>query len=493
LAQALLSVLTTFLVYRIGRRIRGERVGFWAASLLAFYPSHVAFAHYLWSETLYTFFAVLAFHRLLAADDEGSGWGAAIGAGVALGFASLARSLGLVLLGVSLVWLVTGGRSVAGGGVAGWRALLGTARSRRTAAIVAVTAAAIVTPWSMRASSIAGSFVAVDVNGGFNFWSGNNEYIPYDTQGIWSVGLPLENGLDERFLRYYPDDEFRRIVPRRMAEAGLESAQGAEASAWYLAEARRELARDPMGLLRRAPKKLAALWAPDFFLPRHLLRDWYGPTSPGLAALLVLLTWAAAAVALIGGPMAIVSLRRDRFRSLVLVWLGAYAVLHGLAYGHTRMHQPLVPMLLLAGAAFWRDPECRPDWRRYLRRGTPVAALVLAGWVAIYPLLGGLYVHPGPRHAGMARVLAAGREFPLPGTERQLWMLAGVEASLGNVEQATRMLAESRHADRPWTHVMRALTATTAADAEASLDRALELRPGLEAAVELKSRIPSAR
>jgi 4-amino-4-deoxy-L-arabinose transferase-like glycosyltransferase len=45
LAQALLSILATWLTYRIGRRIRGERAGFWAGALVAFYPSHIAFAH----------------------------------------------------------------------------------------------------------------------------------------------------------------------------------------------------------------------------------------------------------------------------------------------------------------------------------------------------------------------------------------------------------------------------------------------------------------
>jgi hypothetical protein len=396
-----------------------------------------------------------------------------VGAGIALGLAALARSLGVVLLAASLAWLVLGR------GRRGWQ----------TAAIVGVVAACVIAPWSWRASERADTFVPVDVNGGFNFWSGNNEYIPSDVQGLWAVGLPLENGLDQRFLRYYPDDQFRRDVPVRMAADGVRDTQGPDGAAWYLSEAKREVARRPLGVLQRLPRKLATLWAPDFFLPRHLLRDWYGPTSPAAAAVLVFLTWAAAALALIGGPAALAALRRDRFRSLALAWVGVYLLLHGVVYGHTRMHQPLIPVLLLSVAALLFDPNDRPDLRRLLRRGAPIAALVLAAWIWIHPLVGGLYVSPGPRHAGMARVLAVGREWPLPGTERLLWMLAGVEASRGDNVRASRMLAESRHSELPWTLLLRALTAATPEESRTMVERALEKDPDLEAAQELRDRM----
>jgi hypothetical protein len=463
--QALLSVLASWLVYRIGRRLHGERAGLWAAALLAFYPSQVAFSHLLWSETVYGFFVVLALDRLLAAD-AGGRWPQAAAAGVALGLAALTRSLGLVLLASSLAWLALGrGR-----------------RGLRQAAVTAALAAVVVAPWSLHASARAGRPVLTDLNGAFNFWSGNNEYIPPDVQGIWALGLPLENGLDPRFLAYYPDDAFRREVPVRMARAGVTDAQGPDGAAWYRREAIRTLREDPGGLLRRLPRKLAAFWAPDFFLPRHLLRDWYGPVSPAAAATIVAVTWLAAAVPLVLGPAALLALRRSRFRALALIWGGAYLLVHGIAYGHTRMHQPLVPLLLLAVAAFFLDRHDPPDVRRLVRRGVPAVALVLAGWVSVWPLLGGLYVHPGPRHVGMARFLALGKDLPLPGSARQAWMLAGVEATRGDDAGASRRLAAGRHADRAWTYYLRALMAPTKEEAEDLAARALERDPRLEAA-----------
>ncbi|MGQ0722194.1 MAG: ArnT family glycosyltransferase [Candidatus Eiseniibacteriota bacterium] len=472
LLQAVLSVVASALVYRIGRRVAGERAAFWAGTAVAFYPSHVAFSHYLWSETLYGFLTVLALERLLAAD-EGGGRGRLLLAGVALGFATLTRSTGLVLLVTSAAWLALG------------RGRTGVLR----AAVVCAAAAVVVLPWTMQASVRAGRLVVTDVNDSFNLWSGNNEYIPADLQGVWALGLPLENGLDARFLAYYPDDAFRRDVPVRMAEAGVTDAQGPDGAAWYRDQARRELRRDPLGFLHRLPKKLAAFWAPDFFLPRHLLRDWYGPTPPALAAGLTVLTWAASAVALIAGPAALVALSRSRFRSLALSWIGVYLSVHGMAYGHSRMHQPLVPVLLLAVAAFLFGTGDSSRVRRLVRRGAPVAALAVVAWISVWPILGGLYVHPGPRHAGMARLLAAGRELPLPGTQRQAWMLATVEASRGRNEEASRMLAESRHADLAWTWLLRALMAHTPEESRAFVGKALERDPALEAAESLSRRL----
>lgn len=470
LIGAVLSVLTTWLAWRVGRRVAGERAAFWAAALLAFYPSHVAFSHWFWSETAYIFFTVLALERLLAADGAaGEGGGrataAAAIAGAALGFAALSRSLGLAMLAVAAAWLTLGrGR-----------------RGLRMAAVTALAAAVVVAPYSIRATQRAGTFVLTDVNGAFNFWSGNNRYIPPDVGAIWSVGLPLENGLDQRFLAYYPDDAFRREVPLRLGEAGVTDAQGPDGAAWYRREAWETIREDPWGALERVPRKLAALWAPDMFLPRHLLRDWYGELPSWLAGGLTLLTWAAAAVALIGGAAAMAALRPSRFRSLAWAWTGAYLVLHAVAYGHTRMHQPLIPLLLLSLGAL--------DRARLLRRGAPAAALAIAAWICVWPLLGGLYVYPGPRHAAMARLLAVGHELPLPGTHRQVWMLATVEASLGRNEEARRLLAESRHRDLAWSWLLRALMAATPEEARRCVDLALEKEPHLEAAEVLRRRL----
>jgi hypothetical protein len=153
------------------------------------------------------------------------------------------------------------------------------------------------------------------------------------------------------------------------------------------------------------------------------------------------------------------------------------------------MHQPLIPLLLLSLGVLLLDRHDPADRARLLRRGAPAAALAIAAWVYSWPLLGGLYVYPGPRHAAMARVLAAGHELPLPGSHRQVWMLATVEASLGRNEEASRLLERSRHGDLAWSWLLRALTAPDPDEARGCVEEALEREPYLEAAEVLKRRL----
>jgi 4-amino-4-deoxy-L-arabinose transferase-like glycosyltransferase len=473
LLQVLLSMAATFLVYRIGRERWGERAGLAAATFVAFYPSQVAFSHYLWSEVLYGFLVLFAFERTLAADRRGS-LAAAVGAGALFGTASLTRSLGLALLAVSLLWLVHGR----------WRER-GPKRSLSLAGAVLGVAALVVVPWSIRASALAGRTVIVDVNAAFNLWSGNNEYIPPEAQGIWSVGLPLGNGSNPGFDRQSVDAVWRGEVRQRMAADGVREPLGPDGAEWYRTEASRHVREDPLGVLQRAPKKLAALWAPDFFLPRHLVRDWYGPTPPTLAAFLVALTWIAAAIPLLAGPGALAALRPGRFRSLACAWIIVYLVVHALAYGHSRMHQPLVPLLVLAVAGLLFDDTDAPRHRRVAGRAAPWVGLAVASWIWVWPVLGGLYLMPGPSHVGVARLVAVGRHLPLPGAERLTWMLAAAEASRGEGDRALRVVEGSRHAEESWSLYLRAMLQKDGRKAADLVERALRVDPDLRPAQRL--------
>jgi len=466
LVQVLLSVAGTYLVYRIGLRVAGERAGLAAAAFAAFYPSRVAFSHLLWSETLYGSLVLLAMERALAADDGRSGkHGLACGA--ALGAAALTRSIGLALLAATLVWIASRPRD---------------GRSMRLATAVAAGALVVVVPWSVFASTRAGRLVVIDANSGFNLWSGNNAHIPDDLQGLWAVGLPLHNGLAPAAASPLPDDGWRGEAAYRLREAGIDDDDGPEADRWYRSRAMDEIAENPGRFAARVPRKLAALWAPDFFLARHLLRDWYGRTPPAVAAVLAVLAMAASIVPLVGGPVALAALGPSRFRALTLWWVGAYVVVHAIVYGHSRMHQPLVAILALAVAAlvYGRDPAIRRT-RRIAARGAPWIALVLAGWIWVAPVVVGLYIMPGPRHAAFARAAGGLRHLPLPGARRVAWMLAGVEASVGRRDRADRVLAEGPWADDPWSLYLRGRFAPPG-HGEIWLRKALDADPMLFAA-----------
>lgn len=478
--QALVSVLTTWLVWRLARRRFGEAAALGAAAFLAFYPSWVAFSHLLWAETLLIPFLVFGFDRVLAAGEDGNRRAAAA-AGAALGLAALVRSTALLLLAASCVWILArrGPRAIP------------------AAAALAVVAALVIAPWSIDASARAGRPVIVDTNSGWNLWSGNNEHVPRDLQAIWSVGLDPANGVaqawapslrargvDPAFARVQPESAWRTAVPGHRTAQGLSDAEAfAEDDAWFKRAALANIAADPGSFLSRVPRRLAAFWAPDFFLPRHLLRDWYGPVWPPLAALLVLLTWGTAAVPLIAGPAAMLSLPRAPFRSLALLWVGASLAVHAVAYGHTRMHQPLVPFLVLAVAGY----AALGPGRRLAGAGRVAAVAAAGAWILAAPVVVGLYVAPGPRHAAFGTTLANVRHLPVPGTRWAAWSAASAEAAAGRPAACERILTEPKHADEPWSLWLRALAAPDRDAMRARLDEALARDPGLEPARTLRS------
>jgi hypothetical protein len=127
------------------------------------------------------------------------------------------------------------------------------------------------------------------------------------------------------------------------------------------------------------------------------------------------------------------------------------------------MHAPIAPILTLAVAgAFWGKE--RPRWFK----GIPWAAAVLAMWILTFPILGGVYLMPGARHEFLARALGELRVLPLPGAHRLAWMEAGVEESLGRLEEAEEILRAGKWSEDPWTLFLRGRISIAQALANAS-------------------------
>ena len=220
--------------------------------------------------------------------------------------------------------------------------------------------------------------------------------------------------------------------------------------------------------------KLASFWAPDFFPARHLVRDWYGDLPPLAVALGLVIGVFLSFVPLLGGPVSLAAMRPAPFRSLALSWVFFYLVVHAVVFGVSRMHFPLVPILVLAVAGYFLDPNRRRDpetARRLSTRGLPWAAVILASWVFVAPLWVGLYLQPTPRHAGLVRALGGLRHLPVPGAEYVAWNLAAVEASLGNEPEALRILEEEGTVQRPFSRYLHARLASSSDAGEAELRR----------------------
>jgi 4-amino-4-deoxy-L-arabinose transferase-like glycosyltransferase len=115
--QAVLSLLTTVIVYQLARAMYGAPVATWAAAGVCFYPSLVFTGNLLLTETLFTFWLCL-FCWLIQRYLTTAGLGVLLAAGAVLGLAALTRSVVWLFppfLVLFLFWAAKGRRGTVGG------------------------------------------------------------------------------------------------------------------------------------------------------------------------------------------------------------------------------------------------------------------------------------------------------------------------------------------------------------------------------------------
>ncbi|HLU12140.1 MAG TPA: glycosyltransferase family 39 protein [Oceanobacillus sp.] len=180
------------LLYHLSKRLfpHGEWVGMWAGVFYALYP-YLIFQNLTLIDTplfmtlFYAFLLLALMLRQRTSLDRGT-WGLAVLAGVVLGLTALTRPNALIIAPLVGLWFLFR-RSL-------WQSVLRLLP-------VAVVSVLVLIPWTIRNFSVYGVFVPVALNGGENFYQGNNQYtIPYfsagyDVQWVPPPDLP-ENASD---------------------------------------------------------------------------------------------------------------------------------------------------------------------------------------------------------------------------------------------------------------------------------------------------------
>jgi 4-amino-4-deoxy-L-arabinose transferase-like glycosyltransferase len=162
IAQSILGALVVWMIGTIALRAAGGRAGEIAAWIAACYPPLVWIPSYVFTESLFMPFALGSVMLLGAAraraDGERStraGSALTVAAGLIAGAGILIRPALLLFLPLVALWFV-------------WR-------KRWTLALAfCVSAAAVVTPWTLRNAKEYGRFVLVASEGGVTFWTGNH-------------------------------------------------------------------------------------------------------------------------------------------------------------------------------------------------------------------------------------------------------------------------------------------------------------------------------
>jgi 4-amino-4-deoxy-L-arabinose transferase-like glycosyltransferase len=353
--QALLSLGTVVVVYRLGLLAFTERAGLWAATLVCFYPSLLGFNNLLLSETLFTFLVCLVTWLVGEAVVRGSlGWLAV--AGVALGLGALTRSILWLFAPLLSVYLVVAWR-----GPAVRRLLAG--------AVPFVLFVATIAPWAYRNTQVQKTFTVIDVMGGRNAMMGNYEYTPLERSWATIDIARGEQSWDAVLRREYPKE-------RGLTQGQIDKLAMRHGIRFVLAH--------PALTAKRTLVRFFNYWQLERSLIAGMQQGIFGsvPTAATLAAALLICGFYAA-IMFLGIFGALMCPPGDRrLHWLVVMTIIFPCVIHSLIFAHSRYHLPAMPALLLySAAALTRLPELwarRSEWT--FRVAALLVALLVLGW-----------------------------------------------------------------------------------------------------------------
>lgn len=313
--QVLLSTAAVWMYYRLVRQFFDRRAALAASGIVAFYPSMVAYSHLFWTETLFIFLLIGGLLLALRARRSGSARAAAA-CGVVLGASALTRDIGLLVAGVTALWLwidtVTDCRLHR----QAWSALVNWgprhALATRLAVAVGIGAVLTVVPWTARNFVRHGEIIVVSASGGVGLLFGATDDPVRELQQM-----------NDPSLRFDPLRRDRRCGER----------------------AREIIAADPRGWIERClTHNVPSLFQPVFDgLISHLLAPnrGYGAAPTWVIRAVLVAVVASYAILAIGVIAGLWLAGERRYIVLFLTLGAAYIAAHTTILGVTRHRLPL--------------------------------------------------------------------------------------------------------------------------------------------------------
>ncbi len=319
----LLSALAIVLLsYLIARKIWGETVARWTGLIMTFFPNQILYSNVLASEMLFTPLFLLAIYIFLVIPHVSRrGWLILLIGGIALGVATLTRSITKLFLVVPFVyWLVE------------------TKNLRKVLSYTLVALIGmmfVITPWLIRNKSAVGTY-AINTNTGINLYIGNQ---PASGMGY----------------NKYIADEFNVNDPSQ--EGYIDSVTWARS--WeYIRE-------HPLTFLERGFIKVGFLYSTDvdaleyglLEVANHHRQLWYLWLAVVTQAFYMLVMFASLAGLIVGlkrnGAL------RNTGSVLILLTVAYWTGLHFVFYGQGRYHFPVIPFIAALAGLFFQYSVAR--------------------------------------------------------------------------------------------------------------------------------------
>jgi 4-amino-4-deoxy-L-arabinose transferase-like glycosyltransferase len=352
--QALLSLGTAWLVYRLAKEAYSDWVGVLAGTWACFYPSLLAYNRLVLTEVLFTFLLCACLLTLVLALKRDS-LAMIAGAGVLLGLAALTRSVVWLFPLPLAVYLVC--------------AISGSAGRRMASALVLMIVFALtIAPWSIRNSLLQKTFVAVDVMGGRNLMMGNYEHTPLFR--AWdAISLEGEQGW------------VHALQPElAKAPAGTQGRLDKVAMRYGV----QFMLSHPGLTLDRSLIKFIDFWQLEREVVADAQRSGLGASSQVALLSLALLVAGSYAAAIFAGLFGgiVVPPADWRIHALILLFIGYVCGMHTIVFGHSRYHLPLMPLVFVYSAGAIAHASVIWRQRRSIKcalAGT-LCVLLMASW-----------------------------------------------------------------------------------------------------------------
>jgi 4-amino-4-deoxy-L-arabinose transferase-like glycosyltransferase len=327
IVQALMSLITVCIVFRLGSNAYFREVGLLAAGIMCFYPSLLWYNNLLLAEVLCILLLSTALLAISRALQDSSLWPWA-GVGVLIGLTALTRSVFWLLPLVLAAYLIA---------VGPWRI------GRRIASAVTMLTAfcLVLAPWSVRNSALQQTFVVVDVMAGRNLMMGNYEYTP--TYRAWDAISNLGETSWEQVLIS------KSLVPPGTTQGRLDKIAMRYGVKYMFTH--------PLETCERMLVKLANFWQLEREVIKGSMEGEFGSLAR-LAWLPMALSITACYIATVFFAVFGILLTPPanwRLHVVFVLLIALVGGLHTIAFAHSRYHLPLIPVLsIYAGATVAR-------------------------------------------------------------------------------------------------------------------------------------------